>query len=402
LTCAPLFAQEIASPNESREVVVPNDDISAAVASYTIFSNLDSAPDDRYNSDAFFAEPVAGRQALFGQTEHWTAVRFIPKVDVQASVLTAAVGYISGTKLVNLGIYSNNEITNSVGDLLPGGQGSTRQIPDVDECCQLARVTLAGEGVTLTAGTIYWLVASPDNVNAPDFSGGWHISNLAHYAPLTPPFLWGMYTGRWPAAQICGVRVRALSALAPANLEDTPAETSASAGNVTIFTNLGHASTGPYAAGDGTIVSGNSVPFQPEVWQALPFMPRVAAHAKTLAAAIGYNSGTKLVNLGIYSDSGGTVGTLLPGGQASTSEIPDFGVCCGLTQVSLPGAGVALTAGTQYWLVASPDNVNAPDFWGFWQHSNLAVGAYQEPEFFINWTSFSAQLFAAEIRGTSP
>lgn len=66
------------------------------------------------------------------------------------------------------------------------------------------------------------------------------------------------------------------------------------------------------------------------------------------------------------------------------------------------GAGVALKAGSQYWLVASPDNVNAPTFYGHWQHSSVALDAYQEPEHFINWTSFSGFLLAAEIRGTLP
>ena len=172
--------------------------------------------------------------------------------------------------------------------------------------------------------------------------------------------------------------------------------------SVRIFTNLDRVSTELYIAGTGLPVHGNSVPFQGEVWEALPFTPQANVHAKTLAAAIGYVSGTRLVNLGIYSDNGGTVGTLLPGGQSSTTAIPDVGQCCGLTKVRLPGVGVALTAGTQYWLVASPDNINAPDFNGTWQTSGMALSAYQQPENFINWTSFSGNWLAAEIRGTNP
>jgi hypothetical protein len=73
-----------------------------------------------------------------------------------------------------------------------------------------------------------------------------------------------------------------------------------------------------------------------------------------------------------------------------------------LAKVTLPDAGVALTAGTQYWLVASPDNVNAPDFEGQWHYTNLAVTAYQEPELFIPWDSLDGAWLAAEIRGTLP
>ncbi len=176
----------------------------------------------------------------------------------------------------------------------------------------------------------------------------------------------------------------------------------ASAGRVIIFTNLERTSTDRYNSFTGLLVAGNNAPFEPESWLALPFTPTADVHAKTLATAIGYVSGTKSVNLGIYSDNGGMVGTLLPGGQGSTTEIPNDGDCCDLTTVTLAGAGVSLAKGTQYWLVASPDNANAPDFEGFWHLSNLALSAYQEPEEFINWTSFEADWLAAEIEGTSP
>jgi hypothetical protein len=63
---------------------------------------------------------------------------------------------------------------------------------------------------------------------------------------------------------------------------------------------------------------------------------------------------------------------------------------------------VALQAGVQYWLVASPDNESAPDFFGQWQDSILAVRAYKQPEFFIGWTDVIGGWLAAEIRGTNP
>lgn len=394
------FAQQIA-PADSSELLVPYDEVSVPVAPEIIFSNLDRTPDNRYNSDPFDAFPVAGKSAG-GETEVWDAIAFIPRVDVRAKVLLAAIGYISGTKLVNLGIYSDNDVTGSVGTLLPGGQGSTTQMPDLGDCCQLAKVTLPGEGVALTAGIRYWLVASPDNVSAPTFSGAWQMSNRAASAYLNPPFPWNPQPGQWPAAQIRGTKVQALGPPKAARREAPSPDVSAPAASVTIFTNLGPTSTDLYGAGAGIYVAGKSAFDTSEVWQALPFTAKANSHAKTLAAAVGYVSGTKKVNLGIYGDNGGTVGTLLPGGEGGTTEIPDFGDCCGLAKVTLPGAGVALTAGTQYWLVTRPDNVNAPTFEGLWQPSNLAVSAYQEPENFTNWTSFSAVWLAAEIRGTNP
>jgi hypothetical protein len=110
--------------------------------------------------------------------------------------------------------------------------------------------------------------------------------------------------------------------------------------------------------------------------------------ATTLAAAVGYKSGAQLVNIGIYSDAAGTVGTLLPGGQSGTADIPNN--------------GVALAAGVQYWLVASPDNLNGPDFYGSWHFSTTAFPSYEEPGHFLSWSPYPSGLFAAEIRGTSP
>jgi hypothetical protein len=394
-----LFAQVI-TPAESPEAIASYGDLATPDAPDIIFSNLDPSPNDRYNSDAFAPFPVAGKNAS-NQTETGVAILFVPKVDVQAKVLLAAIGYISGTKLVDLGLYTNDDVTGSVGTLLPGGQGSTSQMPDVGVCCQLAKVTLAGDGVSLTAGTKYWLVASADNVNGSTFGGAWHVSNRAKYAYLNPPFPRTTPSAQWAAAQIRGTKVQAAKQAKSTNPESSFHKINASANDITIFTNLGPTSLDRYDFSGGIPVSGQNA-LEGESWVALPFTPRANVHAKTLAAAVAYESGIREVNLGIYGDNGGTVGMSLPGGQANTVDIPDFGGCCDLTQVTLPGEGVALTKGTQYWLVASPDNVGASDFEGLWQSSNLAISAYEQPESFINWTSFSGGWLAARIQGTSP
>ena len=370
----------------------------AADGPYVIFSNLDSARSDRYDMNPFSNRTIAGQRT--SETETWYAVQFRPKVDVQAKTLAAAVGYTSGTKLVTLGLYNTNEFTSSVGDPLPGGQASTSRIPDLDQCCQLTKVTLPGDGPVLVANELYWLVVSPNNEQAPDFLGGWHVSNLAHSANFTPLFSWSYPSGAWPTAEIRGVQLAEKDRPTKVTISDStsPADTS----NTIIFSNLDPVSETRYLDGFGVPVYGNQVTSEPEIWQALPFTPKAGYHAKTLAAAIAWLAGTKLVNLGIYSDVGGKVGTPVPGGQGSTSNIPTLGDCCELTEVRLPRTGVQLVAGTQYWLVASPDNVQAPTFQGAWQTSSLALGAYQQPEDFFNWTNFSGVWLAAEIRGTSP
>lgn len=177
-------------------------------------------------------------------------------------------------------------------------------------------------------------------------------------------------------------------------------ERNSSKAAATIFTNLGPTTSNLYnAAAGGYYEAGpaNSVGIS-EQWIALPFTPRQNSHAKQLMAAVGWISGTKKVFLGVYTDAGGVVGTLL--GQASTAAIPTSGVCCLLTQVALPGAGVALTANTPYWLVATTDDTAAPDFTGVWQSSNNAntggnVGL-------TGWFTFSNLWPAGAVKGTVP
>ena len=395
-----VFAQQSA-PADSAAAIDSYDAGEAADTLQVIFSNLGPSRDDLYNLNSAGAFFVAGKDASV-HTEEWEAVRFSPKVDVQAKVLAAAVSYVSGEKLVRIGLYDNNDILNTVGDPLPGGEGSTTDMPDFGDCCHLAKVTLP-EPITLNQGVSYWLVVSPDNTNAPSFQGRWYLSNFAATAGMAPPLPWQNLAGQWPAAEVRGTTLQTTEPGKAANLPELPSsEANATAANVTIFTNLDRTGSQLYIPGIGSTIAGDNSSSSVEVWRALPFTPKRDVHAKMLAAAIGWTSGTKKINLGIYSDSGGTVGTPIAGGQGSTTDIPNTGVCCELAKVRLPGTGVALIGGIQYWLVASPDNVNAPDFTGVWQDSNLALRAYQQPEFFIGWTDVSGGWLAAEIRGTNP
>src|SRR5262249_11915879 len=135
-------------------------------------------------------------------------------------------------------------------------------------------------------------------------------------------------------------------------------------------------------------------------WIAIPFTNKVADHATTIQAAIGYFSGTKRVLLGIYTDNPGIgPGTLL--GQGAATNIPDAGTCCTLAQVKVGGTtGIALTANTKYWIVATSDDTRAPDFDSVWQPTyqsdigaNVANGA---------WFTFSGLVPAAAVKGTNP
>ena len=212
--------------------MISYDELNSAEAPDIIFSNLEQPSDNRFNSESSF--PIAGRDAI-GPTESSSAILIIPKEDVQAKVLLVALGYVSGTKLVNVGLYSDTEVTHTVGDPLPGGQGVITQMPDDGDCCQLAKVTLPNDGVLLSAGVHYWLALTPDDENAPTFHGEWRLSNRAAHASLEPPDQWDASPGQWPAAQIRGTKVQTAEASNVTSVENLSRKRATRAGNITIL-----------------------------------------------------------------------------------------------------------------------------------------------------------------------
>jgi hypothetical protein len=164
-----------------------------------------------------------------------------------------------------------------------------------------------------------------------------------------------------------------------------------------IFSNIGPSPSNAYNDTTGYYILGpnNSVGL-PEQYIGVPFTPKASAHITNLYVAVGSISGTNLVNVGLYSDNGGTVGTLLASAQAS--NIPVFGTCCQVVGVSIPST--AVTGGTQYWIAVSSDDTNAPDFTGVFQASNLAIIAGDVG--LGGWSSFTTNTPAAAAKGTVP
>jgi hypothetical protein len=174
-------------------------------------------------------------------------------------------------------------------------------------------------------------------------------------------------------------------------LKDTP-------GNPTIiFSNMGPNSSDAYNDTTGYYILGpsNSVGLSEQAI-GVPFMPRSNSHVTSLLVAVGWISGTKLVNVGLYSDSFGTVGDLLAGGESSI--IPTFGFCCQVVSVAIPSTAVSF--GSQYWIVATSDDTNAPDFTGVYQASNS--GSIAGDVGLGGWFSFTTNTPAAAAKGTVP
>lgn len=164
-----------------------------------------------------------------------------------------------------------------------------------------------------------------------------------------------------------------------------------------IFSNLGPSSTDEYndSSGYDVLGSANTLGFG-EQWIALPFTPAANATVTDLAAAIGWEAGTKAVVLGLYADNAGAPGTLLA--SAESTHIPTFGTCCELVEVKITATPV--TAGTQYWIGATADDTHASTFTGVFMSSNSANIAYNPAQ--EGWFTFSTNFPAAAAAGTIP
>lgn len=143
---------------------------------------------------------------------------------------------------------------------------------------------------------------------------------------------------------------------------------------IKIFSNLGPNQFNVYTDTDGWDVTGpdaviieasasGTTSFQQ--FTGIPFTPSSNAQVTQVRAAVQYVSGDKLFYLSIHGDSGGTPGTLLAGPVAVT-HLPDFGTCCTLAAANFDPP-LAVTGGTQYWVVAStPTSGKGANFSGLW------------------------------------
>jgi hypothetical protein len=128
-----------------------------------------------------------------------------------------------------------------------------------------------------------------------------------------------------------------------------------------IYSNLG-TPTSTYNVAWGWAVGGPNS-HEPE-FIALPFTPTSDSHVSQVRAAVQYFSGANQVNLSLYADADGVPGTLLAG-PVTVTNLPEEGTCCALAVADF--SPLALTAGTQYWVVAdTPLSGTGSDLLGQW------------------------------------
>jgi hypothetical protein len=182
----------------------------------------------------------------------------------------------------------------------------------------------------------------------------------------------------------------------------TPRSDSAAA-QVTFFSNLGPTPDNNYYSLNGWVVAGPSDVTFGEQWVGMPFIPKQTGHVRQIKVPIGWIEGTNKFVVGLYSDNGaGTVGTLMK--QAVLQNAPTFGDCCTLMTANMGNPGVAITAGTQYWVVAN-HHPTALDFGGAWAWTNL-LQAFSIADG-TDWTTYNIGDFglgnsAMSVSGTVP
>jgi hypothetical protein len=173
-------------------------------------------------------------------------------------------------------------------------------------------------------------------------------------------------------------------------------------GLTTIYTNLGPKNDA-YLGTDGWSITGfNSFGGSSDAFEiALPFTPKSNSHLSQIRAALQYDgSGSNQVNLSIYSDRGGTPGTLLAG-PVTVTNLPNFPSCCALAVANF--TPLALTGGTKYWVVANtPVSGQGSDFVGAWNF-NHRILPYAASNGVNGWFAENGNTWpAGAVLGTVP
>jgi hypothetical protein len=174
-------------------------------------------------------------------------------------------------------------------------------------------------------------------------------------------------------------------------------------GLITIYSNLNTVMP-TYDYTKGYFVAGPaSTPKQH--WLAMPFTPAANSHVTEIEVAMQwFSKGPNDVTIKIAS--GATVPTtLVPGSTRTLSTLPTFTKldCCPLPTVHYPNPGIALTKGTQYWIVATTNSASTAteDIWCLVWNDAIGTFAYNHGQGWILKADQNPAL-AFAVLGTTP
>jgi hypothetical protein len=168
------------------------------------------------------------------------------------------------------------------------------------------------------------------------------------------------------------------------------------AGSTVIFSNLATAyPNGLYWCCQGVSVSGpNSLGFV-EWWHATAFTPVANATPTKVTVSIGWLAGGGSILLSLNADNGGVPGAVLE--QCTLYELDEAGTCWAVQSKKV--SGIPLSAGQQYWIVASTTAKSS--VWAAWnqadndQVSNFVNAGYTNQSENPAWTSYTTSLNGA-------
>lgn len=137
-------------------------------------------------------------------------------------------------------------------------------------------------------------------------------------------------------------------------------------GETVIYNNLSNYPLGVYWCCSGWTISGPNSPIGATYADAMPFTPAANGKVNKIVVAVGYVTGTNGVTVSLNNDAGGLPGSVI--GKFDASNLPAFGSCC-VVEMKGGGGGVAVTAGTQYWVVVQTSSKTA-DTWDAWNEND--------------------------------
>lgn len=168
------------------------------------------------------------------------------------------------------------------------------------------------------------------------------------------------------------------------------------AGLSAIYNNFSNYPLGMYWCCQGWTISGPNSLIGATYADAMPFTPATNATATEIAVGVGYVTGTNGVTVSLNADSGNLPGSVIA--HFDGAGLPAFGSCCAVIFKS-SSKGVALSAGTQYWVVVQTSN-NTADTWDAWNDNDTNQTA--QPFAFSNngvWGNTSGILGAFAVLG---
>jgi hypothetical protein len=142
---------------------------------------------------------------------------------------------------------------------------------------------------------------------------------------------------------------------------------------ITIAGNLSDFPFGTFFCCYGNTIAegGSNFPFQ--TWVAIAFTPSANATVTRIEASVGTFGGTSGFELSINNDSSGVPGTVIK--RFHIKAPPPYGACCTL-DVGNDKAGIPVTSGTQYWIVAST-TAKDTNFLGGWAFNSTDMRPHQ-------------------------